>query len=295
MLMASEKGAKLIVSVGAHFNLVEFLDKQRSGMSSTFLTRLRIGETLVDAKGVSRLYNPGLGIPDMAPSLGLPRCCDRRAHHAGARTVRAALAEDQGLAARGHPSSLGYSARYHAASLVAVFLALAVGILIGAGLGDDLVSGASRTSRESLGSDIEERRGEGRRPGGPARPRAELRLAGLSGAGRRPRGADRSLAFGDLPDERDRHGAPRASSRRRRAGRGRRGGPAARRRGAAGSGWRSQAAPRRGALDAIGDAIGRQLVGGGTLLERMRDNLFSRSSGSGGHRRIVVVRATPES
>jgi uncharacterized membrane-anchored protein len=60
MLMASEKGAELIVSVGAHFNLVEFLDKQRSGMSSTFLTRLRIGETLVDAKGVSRLYNPGV-------------------------------------------------------------------------------------------------------------------------------------------------------------------------------------------------------------------------------------------
>ena len=62
MLLASEKGASLIVSVGAHFNLVEFLDKQRSGMSSTFLTRLRIGETLVDAKGVSRLYNPGLSL-----------------------------------------------------------------------------------------------------------------------------------------------------------------------------------------------------------------------------------------
>ena len=53
-------GAELIVSVGAHFNLTEFLDKNRAGMSSTFLTRLRIGETLVDAKGVSRLYNPGV-------------------------------------------------------------------------------------------------------------------------------------------------------------------------------------------------------------------------------------------
>jgi uncharacterized membrane-anchored protein len=58
MLMAYEKGATLIVSVGAHFNLVEFLDRKRAGMSSTFLTRLRIGEKLVDAKGVSRLYNP---------------------------------------------------------------------------------------------------------------------------------------------------------------------------------------------------------------------------------------------
>ncbi|MET0306190.1 MAG: putative cytokinetic ring protein SteA [Solirubrobacterales bacterium] len=59
MLMAYEKGADLIVSVGAHFNLIEFLDRNRAGMSSTFLTRLRIGEKLVDAKGVSRLYNPG--------------------------------------------------------------------------------------------------------------------------------------------------------------------------------------------------------------------------------------------
>ncbi len=58
MLMAYEKGAELIVSVGAHFNLVEFLDRKRGGMSSTFLTRLRIGEKLVDAKGVSRLYQP---------------------------------------------------------------------------------------------------------------------------------------------------------------------------------------------------------------------------------------------
>ncbi len=66
MLLASEKGASLIVSVGAHFNLLEFLDKQRSGMSSTFLTRLRIGEILVDAKGVSRLYNPGLGLSHLA-------------------------------------------------------------------------------------------------------------------------------------------------------------------------------------------------------------------------------------
>ena len=60
MLLAHEKGAALIVSVGAHFNLVEFLERSRAGMSSTFLTRLRVGELLVDAKGVSRLYNPGV-------------------------------------------------------------------------------------------------------------------------------------------------------------------------------------------------------------------------------------------
>ncbi|HKP90943.1 MAG TPA: putative cytokinetic ring protein SteA [Thermoleophilaceae bacterium] len=61
LLIAAEKGAQLIVSVGSHFNLVEFLDKNRSGMSSTFLTRLRVGEILVDAKGVSRLYRPSAG------------------------------------------------------------------------------------------------------------------------------------------------------------------------------------------------------------------------------------------
>jgi uncharacterized membrane-anchored protein len=66
MLMAYEKGAALIVSVGAHFNLVEFLDRKRGGMSSTFLTRLRIGERLVDAKGVSRLYRPSSTLAPLA-------------------------------------------------------------------------------------------------------------------------------------------------------------------------------------------------------------------------------------
>jgi len=70
MLMAFEKGASLIVTVGAHFNLTEFLDKDRAGMSSTFLTRLRIGEVLVDARGVSRLYNPGLTAGPLLLFLG---------------------------------------------------------------------------------------------------------------------------------------------------------------------------------------------------------------------------------
>ncbi|MFW5471604.1 putative cytokinetic ring protein SteA [Knoellia sp. CPCC 206435] len=56
MLLADDKGATLIVAVGTHATLVEFLDKGRSGMASTFLTRLRVGGKLVDAKGVSRLY-----------------------------------------------------------------------------------------------------------------------------------------------------------------------------------------------------------------------------------------------
>lgn len=56
MLLAYERGAELLVAVGTHANLIEFLDKGRKGMASTFLVRLRVGPILVDAKGVSRLY-----------------------------------------------------------------------------------------------------------------------------------------------------------------------------------------------------------------------------------------------
>ena len=56
MLLADDKGASLIVAVGTHATLVEFMDKGRAGMASTFLTRLRVGSKLIDAKGVSRLY-----------------------------------------------------------------------------------------------------------------------------------------------------------------------------------------------------------------------------------------------
>ncbi|WP_369825492.1 putative cytokinetic ring protein SteA [Nocardiopsis sp. JB363] len=56
MMLADGAGASLIVAVGTHATLEEFLDKGRSGMASTFLTRLRVGGKLVDAKGVSRLY-----------------------------------------------------------------------------------------------------------------------------------------------------------------------------------------------------------------------------------------------
>ncbi|HVU61742.1 MAG TPA: putative cytokinetic ring protein SteA [Mycobacteriales bacterium] len=56
LLLADEGGAALIVAVGTHATLVEFLDKGRAGMASTFLTRLRVGGKLIDAKGVSRLY-----------------------------------------------------------------------------------------------------------------------------------------------------------------------------------------------------------------------------------------------
>jgi uncharacterized membrane-anchored protein len=64
--LAHEKGATLIVAVGTHFNLVEFLERDRAGMASTFVTRLKVGESLVDAKGVSRLVSRQVGIWPLA-------------------------------------------------------------------------------------------------------------------------------------------------------------------------------------------------------------------------------------
>jgi uncharacterized membrane-anchored protein len=56
MLTAYEKGAKLLVAVGTHSNMIDFLEKGRKGMASTFLVRLKIGSKLIDAKGVNMLY-----------------------------------------------------------------------------------------------------------------------------------------------------------------------------------------------------------------------------------------------
>jgi len=60
MLMAYQGGATVIVAVGTRFSLEEFLDKRRSGMASTLLTRLKVGSILVDAKGLSQLYRPAM-------------------------------------------------------------------------------------------------------------------------------------------------------------------------------------------------------------------------------------------
>src|ERR1019366_164474 len=67
LLLADEKGASLIVTVGRHDTLVEFLDKGRSGMASTFLTRLRVIDKLVDQKGVSRLYRSRVSAKAVIP------------------------------------------------------------------------------------------------------------------------------------------------------------------------------------------------------------------------------------
>ncbi len=65
LLLAYEKGAELIVAVGTHASVVDFLDKGRAGMASTFLVRLKVGPVLVDAKGVNRLYRTQVRRSDM--------------------------------------------------------------------------------------------------------------------------------------------------------------------------------------------------------------------------------------
>lgn len=70
LLLAFESGADLIVAVGTHANLIEYLDKGRKGMASTFLVRLKVGPKLVDAKGVSKLYRATPGLIDLAFIVG---------------------------------------------------------------------------------------------------------------------------------------------------------------------------------------------------------------------------------
>lgn len=60
MLLSYEKGAELIVAVGSHSNMIDFLEKGREGMASTFLVRMKMGSILVDAKGASKLYSQKL-------------------------------------------------------------------------------------------------------------------------------------------------------------------------------------------------------------------------------------------
>lgn len=62
LLLAAGKGADIIVAVGTHSNMIDFLEKGRPGMASTFLTRLKIGDKLVDARGLGKLYRGRLTV-----------------------------------------------------------------------------------------------------------------------------------------------------------------------------------------------------------------------------------------
>jgi uncharacterized membrane-anchored protein len=70
MLLAYEADCDLIVAVGTHASMVDFLDKGRPGMASTFLVRLKVGTKLMDAKGVNRLYRQGVHRTDLLVLVG---------------------------------------------------------------------------------------------------------------------------------------------------------------------------------------------------------------------------------
>jgi Copper transport outer membrane protein, MctB len=189
---------------------------------------------------------------------------------------------------------LGYSARYHAASLAAVFLALAIGILIGVGLGEGVVSGTEESLRDSLEGDIDEARADAddlrleldreRDFGSRAYPAlvgealsgrriGVIALGGLSGdleadiqEALEPTGAELvDVSVVQLP--------PDTAELAAAAGR-----PFIR------------AAENDARLAALGERLGRQIVlGGGRQLERARGALFSRSSGEGGSLRGVIL------
>ena len=148
MLLADDKGAALIVAVGTHATLVEFLDKGRAGMASTFLTRLRVGSKLVDAKGVSRLYRSRIS------TLG--RCCcssSARSSPSSSRSPCRPAGDVAQSPARRPLARLRLLAdrtlhvidfRYHLVSIVAIFLALALGIVLGSTTLSDSVSDTLR-------------------------------------------------------------------------------------------------------------------------------------------------------
>ena len=201
MLLADDKGASLIVAVGTHCGLVEFLDKGRSGMASTFLTRLRVGGKLVDAKGVSRLYRQRIsnlqlavlavaGLLALAVALsatsagqtfyGLVGRAPRRPVPVGHRILHGAAARSPLV--RPPVAHLMIDFRYHLVSLVSVFLALAVGIVLGAGpLKEPIATGLTQSGRLAAADRDEQRNAElGYCPGRPS-PTATLRHPGHAG------------------------------------------------------------------------------------------------------------------
>jgi len=195
---------------------------------------------------------------------------------------------------------MGYSARYHATSLIAVFLALAIGIVIGAVLGANTIDDTRRDLEQSLTGNLQD-----------ARERADELSTELDHADEfssqaypflvrdQLRGARIGLlAFGDLPDDvfdAIEEALEPTGGRLVAVGVVR---EPVDMRGLAGNLARTRFAPLARdpeAQSALGAGVGRQLVRGGTLLEPVRDRLFSRASGNfGGLDGVIVVRDQPE-
>ena len=161
VLLADEAGATLIVAVGMRFSLVEFLDKGRSGMASAVLTRIRVADKIVDAKGVSRLYQSRISgralvllalaaaVVTLVVAVLSPAC---RPHLPG--IPRACLLNQLRLLANW--TLLVIDFRYHLVSIIAVFLALAIGIVIGANALQPATEAVLQQDRDPACTDAEQ-------------------------------------------------------------------------------------------------------------------------------------------
>jgi hypothetical protein len=195
---------------------------------------------------------------------------------------------------------MGYSARYHAVSLVAVFIALAIGILIGAEFGGDTLSNTRRNLEESLVGNLQDARDRSEQLGGelgrsnefaervyPVLVRDQLdgRRIGLIAIGELPGGISdsveealgptgaRLVGVGVVREPVDVRGLAGDLSKTRFA----------------------DIAENPDTQSAFGVGIGRQVVRGGTLVEKVRGHLFSRASGNfGALDGVIVVRIQPE-
>lgn len=195
---------------------------------------------------------------------------------------------------------MGYSARYHATSLIAVFLALAVGILIGAEFGGDALTQTRKNLEHSLVGNLQDARSEAAELSGelgranefgervyPVLTRGQLSgmevaivaFGGLPGEitsavedALGPTGA-RLVGVGVVREPVDVNGLAGDLSKTR----------------------FSELRTESDQLTELGTGLGRQLVLGGTLTEVVRGHLFSRASGSFGNLdAVIVVRDQPE-
>jgi Copper transport outer membrane protein, MctB len=195
---------------------------------------------------------------------------------------------------------MGYSPRYHAASLAAVFLALAIGILIGAEFGDDIVSSTRRNLEQSLTGNLADARDRadelaaelgdsnefaksiypvlvqdtlrGRRIGVLALGSLSDEASSGIEAALEPTGA-RLVAIGVVREPPDMGGLASELSETRFA----------------------DFESNSDTVQALGTGVGRQLVFGGDLLDKVRSEFFSRASGQFGNLDgLVVVRDQPD-
>jgi hypothetical protein len=189
---------------------------------------------------------------------------------------------------------MGYSARYHAASLAAVFLALAIGILIGVGFGDEVVSGTREDLESSLTGDLEaarERADELAVELGQSEEFGDQVFPVLVGSSLRGRRIG-VLALGGLPDDTSRsiESALEPTGARLRAVAVVREPPDLKALADELEETRlSRLDDEPDEVEAFGKAVGRQFILGGDLLDTVRGKLLSRASGAFGNLDAVIV------